>query len=133
MRTFFYRLKFYIFGLLLGILAVSFLFKGRGGCKTPGTLKREELFTQTLQYTEHAKCRMKCRDIKEAELKFILEEGSVNYKKSQVHDKPCPVYAVEGTTPENREIRIVCADCDTITRIVTAIDLGVEKDTCYCK
>jgi hypothetical protein len=133
MNNIYHRLKFYGFGLLIGILLVSVLFKGRSGCRTPNSLKIEELRKQHLEYTDHGKCRMTCRGISEKDIKFILEKGSVNFSKSDPRDKPCPSYAVEGTTPNERELRIICADCDSITRIVTAIDLKLEKDTCDCK
>ena len=62
---------------------------------------------------------------------MILEEGDVNFSKSRVRDKPCPSYAIEGTTEDGQFVRIVFAKCDSITRVVTAIDLGVKHD-CDC-
>ena len=62
---------------------------------------------------------------------LILEEGDVIFSKSRVRDKPCPSYAIEGTTEDGQFVRIVFAKCDSITRVVTAIDLGVKHD-CDC-
>lgn len=129
---FFYRLRIYLFGFLLGILAVKFIFKGRAGCKMPGTLKIEELRSQYLEYSNHATCRMECRHISEEEIKAVLASGSVNYSKSNVQVKPCGTYAVEGEV-DNKKLRIVVADCDTISKIVTVIDLNMETDSCDCK
>lgn len=129
---FFYRLRVYLFGFLLGLLAVKFIFKGRAGCKLPGTLKIEELRSQSLEYSNHATCRMECRHISEKEIKEVLNSGSVNYGKSNVQDKPCGTYAVEGEI-DSKKLRIIVADCDTISRIITVIDLNLEKDSCDCK
>ncbi len=129
---FFYRLRVYLIGFILGIFVVKVLFKGRGGCKMPGTLKIEELRSQYLEYSNHATCRMKCRHISEKEIKEVLNSGSVNYSKSNVQDKPCGTYAVEGEV-NNKNLRIVVADCDTISKIITVIDLSLEKDSCDCK
>lgn len=126
------RFKFYGFGFALGLLAVSFIYKGKG-CKMPGSAKLEELNYQQLNYTQHGECRMKCRNITEAELKHVLKSGKINYDKSEVHDTPCPTYAVEGKTASGKQLRIVIADCDTLSRVVTAIDLKQETDTCDCK
>lgn len=126
------RLRFYGFGFLLGCLAVSILFKGRG-CKMPGSAKLEELSYQKLEFTQHGECRMKCRNITEAEIRDVLKTGKVNYDKSEVRAKPCGTYAVEGKTTDGQQVRIVIADCDTISKVVTAIDLNFEKDTCECK
>jgi hypothetical protein len=126
------RLKLYGFGFLLGILVVSFVYKGRG-CQMPGSAKLEELSYQKLEYTKHGACRMECRGITEEEIKGVLKTGKVNYDKSEVRDKPCGTYAVEGTTPDGQQVRIIIADCDTISKVVTAIDLKMENDSCDCK
>jgi hypothetical protein len=126
------RFKLYGFGFLLGVLVVSFVYKGKG-CQLPGSAKLEELSYQKLEYSKHGACRMECRGITEEEIKGVLKTGKVNYDKSGVHDKPCATYAVEGTTKDGQHIRIIIADCDTISKVVTAIDLDMEKDTCDCK
>jgi hypothetical protein len=126
------RFKLYGFGLLLGVLIVSVVYKGKG-CQMPGSAKLEELSWQKLEYTKHGECRMKCRGISEAEIKQVLKSGKVNYDKSDVHDKPFPTYAVEGVTADGQNVRIVIADCDTISRVVTAINLTSDKDSCDCK
>ncbi len=125
------RFKFYGFGFLLGILLVSILFKGRG-CKMPGSVKLDELAAQKLELTDHAECRMECRSITLEEIKAVLKSGKINYDKSNVHEKPYGTYAVEGNSADGQQLRIVIADCDTISRLVTAIDLRQENDTCKC-
>lgn len=126
------RLRFYGFGFLLGLLVVSILFRGRS-CRMPASAKLDELSHQYLEFTEHGACRMKCRNITEAEVRDVLSKGKINYDKSNVHDKPCGTYAVEGKTADGQNVRIVIADCDTTSRVVTAIDLQMENDSCDCK
>lgn len=125
------RLRFYGFGFLLGILVVSMVYKGKG-CQMPGSRKLEELSVQHLELTKHGECRMACRGISLDEIKALLKSGKINYDKSNVHDKPFGTYAVEGTTADNQHVRVVIADCDSISRVVTAIDLDLGKDTCSC-
>lgn len=126
------RLKLYAFGFLLGMLTVSVVYKGKG-CQLPNSAKMEELTWQKLEYSKHAECRMKCRHITEAEIKQVFKSGKVNYDKSAVHDKPYPTYAIEGPTGDGKKLRIIIADVDTISRVVTAIDLRNEVDSCDCK
>lgn len=126
------RLKLYGFGFVLGLIVVSFVYKGKG-CQMPGSRKLEELSYQKLELTQHGECRMKCRGISEEEIRQLLKTGKINYDKSKVHDEPCGTYAVEGVTTDKQEVRIVIADCDTISRVVTAIDLKLQTDTCSCK
>jgi hypothetical protein len=84
-----------------------------------------------LEYTKHARCRMECREITETEVQDIMKNGSINYRKSNVKTNPCPTYAVEGYTQDAQHVRIVFAQCDQKTKVVTCIDL--EKDwQCHC-
>ena len=84
-----------------------------------------------LEYSKHAKCRMECRKITQAEVLQIMKEGNVNYKKSKLKDVRCPRYAVEGITSDNQRVRIVYAQCNEKTVVVTVIDLGQDW-ACDC-
>lgn len=84
-----------------------------------------------LDYTQHAKCRMECRHVTQEEVKFILQNGQINYKKSEANGHPCPTYALEGYSPEKQHLRIVFAQCDTKTKVVTCIDLDQDFE-CHC-
>jgi len=84
-----------------------------------------------LQYSKHARCRMDCRHISTEEVRDILQHGTVNYKKSDLHNSRCPRYAVEGTTSDAQHVRIVFAQCSDNTVVVTAIDLDTHWQ-CHC-
>ena len=84
-----------------------------------------------IEYTKHARCRMDCRQITQAEVQDIMKNGNVNYRKSNVKGRPCPVYALEGYTTDNQHVRIVFAQCDQSTKVVTCIDLEKEWQ-CHC-
>jgi hypothetical protein len=89
-----------------------------------------------LQYSNHAKCRMQCRNISQAEVEEIMQDGKINYNKSDLKSvklsgNNCPRYAVEGITKDNQRVRIVYAQCDQSTTVVTVIDLETEFQ-CSC-
>jgi hypothetical protein len=84
-----------------------------------------------IEYTEHAKCRMQCRKISQAEVEEIMRDGKINYAKSEVNDSPCPTYALEGITKDDQRVRIVFAQCDLKTKVVTSIDLDTDWE-CHC-
>lgn len=84
-----------------------------------------------LDYTQHAKCRMKCRHITQAEVEDIMKNGKINYKKSNLQDNPCPTYALEGYTQDQQHVRIVFAQCEADTKVVTCIDLDNDFE-CDC-
>jgi len=85
-----------------------------------------------IYYTRHAKCRMDCRYISKEEINFIRKNGNINYRKSNKEDQPCPTIAKEGRSKDGQMLRVVFAECDTETKVVTAIDLENEYK-CNCK
>ncbi|MDR3716705.1 MAG: DUF4258 domain-containing protein [Puia sp.] len=88
--------------------------------------------------TRHARCRMDCRHITEKEIREVLENGEIDYRKSEPNGRPDPKYALEGTTQEGQYLRIVFAVPGPDSReagaliVVTCIELGVEWQ-CDCR
>ncbi len=129
--------------ILLLLMAVVFLVvrtcqSSTDNEKTTNTEKKEpekkrgfRRSSAYLEYTKHAKCRMKCRQISEAEVEDVMKNGKINYRKSDLNDQPCPAYALEGYTKDNQRVRIVFAQCDNVTKVVTCIDLDNEYE-CDC-
>ena len=99
-----------------------------------GDIDRDKGFDRRisfLDYSNHAKCRMDCRKISQAEVEEIMKGGKINYNKSDVQNARCPRYAVEGVTGDNQRTRIVFAQCNDKTTVVTVIDLDTEW-SCDC-
>ena len=86
----------------------------------------------TLIYSKHARCRMDCRHIDESEVAEILQKGRVNYAKSEPAGRPDPKYALEGTTRDGQNVRIVFAASKRGTVVVTVIDLDRDWH-CNCR
>ncbi|MBA4140200.1 MAG: DUF4258 domain-containing protein [Segetibacter sp.] len=87
--------------------------------------------TSELFFTKHAKCRMKCRQISQQEVKDILLNGKVNYNKSDLNDPKGPTYAIEGVTDDQQHVRIIFAPKQKHLTVVTVIDIDVEHQ-CNC-
>ncbi|HUR65660.1 MAG TPA: DUF4258 domain-containing protein [Chitinophagaceae bacterium] len=87
--------------------------------------------TAYLEYSKHASCRMQCRKISQSEVEEIMQEGKINYNKSDLQTSRCPRYALEGETHDGQDVRIVFAQCNEKTVVVTVIDLGTDH-ACHC-
>jgi hypothetical protein len=99
-----------------------------------GYVDRHQEFDRRISYigySNHARCRMECRHITESEVKDIMQEGRINYDKSDLQNARCPRYALEGRTHDDQRVRIVFAQCDESTTVVTVIDLDTEWP-CHC-
>lgn len=102
--------------------------------KTTTSANRDQGFDRRISYIEysnHAKCRMGCRKISQSEVEEIMQAGKINYNKSDLKNARCPRYAVEGVTADNQKVRIVFAQCNEKTQVVTVIDLDTEW-SCNC-
>lgn len=84
-----------------------------------------------LEYSKHAKCRMQCRHITQTEVEDIMQNGDINYNKSNLQNARCPRYALEGDTEDRQHVRIIFAQCNEKTEVVTVIDLETEW-SCDC-
>jgi hypothetical protein len=84
-----------------------------------------------LIFTKHARCRMDCRHITEKEIHEILDDGIINFAKSEPDARPDPKYALEGYTAEQQHLRIIIAPDEEKLIVITCIEIGVEW-TCHC-
>ena len=84
-----------------------------------------------LYYTKHALCRMDCRHISKEEINEIMEKGIINFNKSDRRDRPCPTFALQGETNGGEKLRVVFAQCNDETKVVTCYNLE-EDFECHC-
>ncbi len=134
-----FKSMMYLLVLVLAVAMVGGFYFFTGGSSSgiphPNSASDQEILEDLrdgyLKYSKHARCRMDCRHISEAEINQILKEGRVNKRKSKPADRPCPSYAVEGNTRDGQHVRIVYADCGNTTRVITAIDLENHYN-CHC-
>jgi len=129
--------------LLVLLIVVKFIVKQDSPAPKPkttttkdpsSTTSRERGFDRRvsyLEYSEHAKCRMQCRKISQREVEEIMQKGKINYNKSELQNARCPRYALEGITSDNQRVRIVYAQCNEKTVVVTVIDLETDY-LCNC-
>ncbi|CAL8462505.1 g2038 [Coccomyxa elongata] len=93
------------------------------------------LLSKPLKYTEHALCRMDCRHIPEKEVVATLNEGTVNDRKSNMRQFPCPKYVVDATlqvgVKAKKSVQAVFSACPTQTDVITVIDKDTDWE-CYC-
>ncbi|MDQ6609966.1 MAG: DUF4258 domain-containing protein [Bacteroidota bacterium] len=97
----------------------------------PITKEAFERHPRSIRYTKHALCRMDCRHINEKEIKEILEKGIINFNKTNKWDKPCPTFALQGLTTNGESLRVIFAQCDNETKVITCYNLKEDFD-CHC-
>jgi len=126
--TFTQRLWRYMVGLFIGILLALFFF-GTRSCTSwlPNEQVRKFLGEPGLMGDERTRCLMQCGAVTMAELRTLLEEGSIRYGASDVRNEQGTgkFYRIEG---ESRSAEFVVTDSTTTVR---SLDLGVAVE-CAC-
>ncbi|GAA4327854.1 DUF4258 domain-containing protein [Flaviaesturariibacter amylovorans] len=115
--------------LFLLLLVAGFFLRRRW--QEPAAREAFDRHPSRLTLTKHARCRMDCRHISESEIREIMNKGIINLAKSDPRDKPCPTYALQGTTEGGESIRVIFAQCSDETRVITTYNLKQDFE-CHC-
>lgn len=116
------KLKFYLIGLLPGLLIVFFILNKKGA-SCSGYLPNSRVIAETLskdfKYSEAFKIEMQTLKIDEKFLKdSIITKGEVNFDKSNAQKKPCPSYLL--TYPKkNPRFEITFEKCKEEAHFIT--------------
>lgn len=126
--------------LLLVVLALWMGWNQYGDTHEPPTKEartefRESDLTyqgQSLVVTKHARCRMGCRKLDAYEVQQIIDNGTVNRKKSRpAEGDRCKSLAYEGRSADGPRARIIVGECEDHPILITVIDLD-NKYACSC-
>lgn len=90
------KLKFFLIGLIPGLMLVFFILNKKGA-SCSGYLPNSRVIAETLSkkmiYTPDFSGQMKLNKIDEKFLKdSIITKGSIDFERSQAQKKPCPEY-----------------------------------------
>lgn len=120
-----YRIILFII-IVIGLFVSRTLFQKDSTPEIPPVTIGINRNAGNLIFTRHAKCRMKCRDITEDEVKEILQKGIMNNMKSDLSNERGPTYALEGYSHENQHLRIIFAPKKDELVVVSCVDLDKE-------
>ena len=116
------KFRFYLTGLIPGILIVLFVLNKKGA-SCSGYLPNSRVIAETLSkdfnYSENFKTEMTSLNVTEQFLKdSILEKGEINFDKSNAQKEPCPNYLL--TYPEkNPRYEITFEKCKNEAQFLT--------------
>ncbi len=121
---------------ILIIAGINYFFFQKDGKSTSSSTQKPDQsrssILKNIKITRHAKCRMGCRKINESEIMEVIEQGSINKRKTNPNSKPCPTTAYEHRTYHDKQkTRVIVGHCPGIHKIVTVIDLENEYQ-CQC-
>ena len=109
------KLKFYLLGLIPGLILVFFILNKKGA-KCTGYLPNSRVIAETLskdfQYSREFTNAMAAEKFDEKFLKdSIITNGEINFDKSKAQQKPCPKYVLF-YPKENPKYEVDFEKCD---------------------
>ena len=122
------RFGIFLFGVLLGVAFVRFVFPGRftemGRYFSLDYRVMYHLQKDTIYMSPQAKCYLECLNIGPSDVLTVLDGGEVNFDKSDKNAVPCKLYTVE-----KEELSVLFELCEEKVKVR---DFSLGKDTCNC-
>ena len=113
-----YRIGFYLAGFSIGIIFLTFIFKGK---KTefnyfPNARTLKNINSKKIVYSQNVLDIMKAKSMDTLAISTILMNGDVNFSKSKTKLEPCKLYVIEGVF-KGKEVTLSVLNCEKIATI----------------
>lgn len=119
------RIRVYLVGVGMGLIATYFMFNGRGCEWMPGKRVLSSIEESQLIISTFRSCQMTCYGLSRKDVFNVLEKGKVNFSESETSG------AIKNYVVANNECKITFAlnAADSITEVVRFHDFN-EKCAC---
>lgn len=114
------RLGFYLIGFSIGLIFLFFFLKkksdetGATFCYLPNCRVLKELRSKPLAYSKQIDQMIYNKTLDSLTINYFMQEGDVNFKKSDTKNTGCKTYIIEGTI-EEKLMTLTVKNCDSIT------------------
>lgn len=124
------KIILYLFGVLLGIFLVKFLFGGRNISCTyfPQGRVIDHLKGKEFNYTEFSKCQMLKLGVQAEDVDSLLLVSKVHFAESKIRGEDCPEYLLSSQAGTKSVYMVIrnCKDVATVLFIDTAKTTSVS-------
>jgi len=110
------RLGFYLIGLSIGIVFLTFFFKkkseetGVSFCYFPNCRTLKDIRSKPMSYSEDVSRLFSEKKLDTVDIINILRNGEVDFSSSQTKTSPCKTYIIEGSIKE-KEATLKVRNC----------------------
>ncbi|WP_405414978.1 DUF4258 domain-containing protein [Maribacter sp. Asnod1-A12] len=119
------RLGFFLIGLSIGIVFLTFFLKKKSQetgvyfCYLPDCRTLKDIRSKSMYYSDEANQKLKEFELDSIGIKYILTEGDVDFSKSDTKSVPCKTYIIESEYKEQDYIFTVknCREKATIEKV----------------
>jgi hypothetical protein len=123
------RLGFYLIGLSIGLVFLFFFLKkkseetGAHFCYFPNCRVLKDLRSKPLIYSEQINQLVTDQVLDSVTLAYFLNEGDINFKKSNTKSENCKTYLIEGIVKEKlRALTVKNCDSTVLVESMETLD-----------
>ena len=115
---FIHRLGYYLGGFAIGLIILAFFLNGkRASCDySPDARVLKNVRNKERLFSEEALAQMQQLEIDTAQISLILEQGDVDFSRSNTELDSCKTYWIIGLT-ENERLELLFENCDNIATL----------------
>jgi hypothetical protein len=125
------RLRLFLIGVVLGsVLMYFYVLKDKNVYKLPKDVIREKLLHFPMQMSTKAACQIKCYQLDTVLLRKAWKNSSIDFSKSKVNEKPCPIYYITLSEKIGNFTILECSVCDEFAVLQQFVEV---KPICDCK
>lgn len=119
------KIGFYLIGLSLGMIILTFILKGKNTeiCYFPNCRVLKDIRSKELRHSESILKLMEQETLKPEDIREFLSEGNINFRKSETETSPCKTYYIEGELNEKATALIV-KNCDGYAEVVSLTEIS---------
>jgi hypothetical protein len=112
------RFALYGFGFVIGIAMVFFFLGGKkASCNwLPNDRMLKVIRSKQINYSEKVQNLILSKKIDSMDINLILDNGDIDFSKSQTKNNPCRKYLINGFDKQ-KEVALSVAVCDSIATI----------------
>lgn len=124
------RLRLFLIGVVLGsVIMYFYVLKDKNIYKTPKQVIKEKLLHFPLQLSTKAACQITCNHLDTAQLRKVWINAEIEFGKSKVDAKPCPIYNITLAKAIGDTKVMECSVCDDFVVMQEIIDVN---SSCNC-
>ena len=114
------KIGFYLIGFSIGIVLLTFFFKGKNTeiCYFPNCRVLKDIRTKDLRYSQQIQDLINNNMLNKEQLDAVLRDGDIDFRRSDTEGAPCKSYFIEGDLNE-KAIELVVKNCDGYAEIVS--------------
>ena len=112
-----HRIGYYMVGLSMGIIIVSFVFSGKKTSCNYGPTARVLADLQKKQFDNTAGIRWDGQPMDSLQFQTLLQKASINFSKSNTQTEGCKTYRIEGYIAE-KYLAVSVENCETTVRLL---------------